>query len=58
MTDKIVAVIALLSMCAFVSIVFIWVPEPSLIAVCVVVMLMAAYDFYRMLFLNDKNKGD
>jgi hypothetical protein len=50
--DKILAIIALLVLAAFLSVLIYYVPQPALTAVCVIVVLMAAVDFVRMAFLG------
>ncbi|MEM8797925.1 MAG: FeoB-associated Cys-rich membrane protein [Pseudomonadota bacterium] len=57
MIDKFIAILALLMLLTFVSVIIIWVPEPSLIIVCLVVVAMAAYDFYRMLVIEPRKNG-
>jgi hypothetical protein len=54
MTDKIMAIAALATMITFLSTVAIFVPEPDLIAVIVLVSLLAMYDFWRSL----RKRGD
>jgi hypothetical protein len=49
MTDKIMAILALATMIAFLSTVAIFVPHLDLIAVIALVSLLAIYDFWRSL---------
>lgn len=46
LTDRILALIAALSMIGFVSFLPIWVPSPDLIIVVVAVVLLMLYDFW------------
>ncbi len=50
MSDKVVAIFALLVFIGFLGILVIWVPEPDLVVVTVVVVAMAIYEFWRSLF--------
>lgn len=57
MFDKVLAVVAILTLAVFVSVVVWFVPEPDLIIVTVVVLAMAAFDFYLMAFRKN-GSGD
>lgn len=57
MTNSIIALVALGCLGLFLAVVVIWVPEPALIAVCIVSMAMAGYDFYRMIVLVPRQKA-
>ena len=48
MLDKVLAVFSLGCLVAFMAIVVYYIAEPDLTIVTVVVLLMAAYDFYRL----------
>ncbi|MDJ0738356.1 MAG: hypothetical protein QNJ91_01485 [Gammaproteobacteria bacterium] len=54
MTDKIMAVLALATLVAFLGVVAWFVPEIDLIVVITFVLLLAAYDFWKSL----RNKPD
>ena len=56
MTDKVLAVIALLGLIAFAMVIPIFVPEPDLIILTVGCVLLATYDFWRELF-TEKGGG-
>ena len=56
MTDKILAIFALLGLVAFAIVIPIFVPEPDLIILTVGCVLLATYDFWRELF-TDKGDG-
>ena len=47
--DRILALVAMATLVAFVGLVAIFVGIPDLIVVCVVVLAMAIYDFWRAL---------
>lgn len=53
MTDKIMAVLALLTMIASLATVAFFVPDIDLILVIIVVSLLASYDFWRQLRSGD-----
>jgi hypothetical protein len=46
--DKVLAVVSLGCLIAFMAIVIYYIAEPDLTIVTVAVLLMAAYDFYRL----------
>ena len=48
MLDKVLAVFSLGCLTAFMAIVLYYIAEPDLTIVTVVVLLMAAYDFFRL----------
>ena len=48
MLDKVLAVLSLGGLTAFIAIVIYYIAEPDLTIVTVAVLLMAAYDFYRL----------
>lgn len=50
MTDKILAILALMALTAFVSTVPIFVPDIDLIIFAVLCVALAAFDFWRELF--------
>ena len=54
MIEKATAVIALLGLIAFVSVVPLYVPEPTLIILTIACVLLAAFDFWRQLFRRRK----
>ena len=51
---KIIALLALACLVAFTGIVLAFVSEPDLIIITVVVLMMAAYDFYLQIFRAPK----
>ena len=53
--DKALAVISIAGLVAFVGTLMVFVKEPDLIIVCVVVLFMAAFDFYLLAFKKKKN---
>ena len=53
MTDKIMAVLALITLIAFLSVVAFFVPDIDLIIVIAVVSAMAIYDFWQQLRTRD-----
>ncbi len=56
MFEKVLAVVALLTLAAFVGVVVWFVPELDLAIVTIVVLGMAAFDFYLVTF-RKKNSG-
>lgn len=48
--DKILALVSLGLLSVFLGIMIVWVREPDLVIVCLVVFAFAAYDFYRLAF--------
>lgn len=50
MTDRILALLALVSLALFISVVPIFVPSPDLILLAIFCLLLAAFDFWRQLF--------
>lgn len=54
--DKLLAIVSLLVLGAFLGILVAWVPSVDLTVVVVIVLAMAAYDFYRSLF-GSRNGG-
>lgn len=48
MLDKVLAVFSLVCLVAFMGIVVYYIAEPDLTIVTVVILLMAAYDFFRL----------
>ena len=50
MLDRIIGIAAIATLAAYVGILIGFVPEADLTTVLVVVVIMAAYDFYRALF--------
>ena len=57
MTDKIIGLLAIAVLIGFVGIIIGFVPDLDLIAVVVIVVAMAAYDFYKSLFVKSNNSG-
>jgi hypothetical protein len=53
--DWIVAPLALASFALCLAVVPYFVPDPDLAIVCIVAMVMAAYDFWRMAFRRRNN---
>lgn len=49
-SDKIIALFALLALIVFNSVVLIWVAEPDLIILVSVGLILAVYDFWRDVF--------
>jgi hypothetical protein len=58
MSDKIMAVVALATMIAFLSVVAWFVPEIDLIIVIALVSLLAMYDFWETLHSRKANRDD
>ena len=58
MTDKIMAVVALATMIAFLGVVAWFVPDIDLILVITFVSLLAIYDFWQSLRHKKKNNDD
>jgi hypothetical protein len=58
MSDKIMAVLALGTMIAFLGVVAWFVPEVDLVAVIVLVSLLAIYDFWQTLRRRDANRKE
>jgi len=56
MSDKIMAIVALVTMIATVGVVAVFVPDKDLIAVIVLVSLLASYDFWDT-FRGRRNGG-
>lgn len=56
MSDKILAVVALVTMITCISTIPLFVPDPDLIIVVVVVSAMAIWDFWKT--LRDAGKGN
>lgn len=52
MLDKVFAVLALAAFAAFLAILIYFVPRPGLVIVCVVCILLCAYDFLRSAFIR------
>ena len=52
MTDKVLAFVALLGLIAFAIVIPIFVPEPDLIILTAGCVVLAAYDFWRELFVD------
>ena len=50
MIDKVLAIAAILTLVAFVGVVVWFVPEPDLMIISVIVLVMAAFDFYLLKF--------
>ncbi len=50
--DKVLAVLSLLVLAAYLSVLVWYVPQPGLTTVCIVVLLLAAVDFVRMAFFG------
>lgn len=50
MTDKILALMALATLAGFLGIIVSFVPEPDLVIIVAVVILMTCFDFFRELF--------
>jgi len=53
--DRIIGIVALLVLIAFTGVLLVFVPDIDLAVVVVVVALLAAYDFYLMLFKEGGN---
>jgi hypothetical protein len=56
MLDKVLAIVAILTLIACVGVVVWFVPEPDLIIITVIVMAMTIFDFYDLTF--GKKKSD
>ena len=48
--DKLLALVSFLILCIFLGVMILWVREPDLTVVCLVVAAFVAYDFYRLAF--------
>lgn len=48
--DKILAMVGLLGLVAFNSVILIWVAEPDLIIIVSTALILAGYDFWRSVF--------
>ena len=48
-TDRILAMLAILTMIAFVGVIIVRVPHIDLVIVCLITIVLASYDFYRTL---------
>ena len=57
MTDKIMAIVALLTMISFLSVVAWFVPDIDLIIVIALVSLMAVYDFWQTFHHKKRKKN-
>jgi Na+-transporting methylmalonyl-CoA/oxaloacetate decarboxylase gamma subunit len=58
MTDKIMAILALATMIAFLGTVVVFVPDVDLIVVIAFVSALATYDFWRTFRERRTGKGD
>lgn len=58
MLDKSLAIISLLCLIAFLGVLVFFVKETDLTVIAVVVVIMAAYDFYAQLFRKKRTAGD
>ena len=56
MLDKVLAIVAILTLFASVSVVVWYVPEPDLTIITVIVLVMAVFDFY--VTFRKKNSDD
>jgi hypothetical protein len=54
LTDKILALVALLGLIIFNSVILIWVAEPDLIILVSIGLILAAYDFWRSVFRQSR----
>jgi len=52
--DKVIALLALLGLIAFNSVILIWVATPDLIILISVALFIAAYDFWDSLFSKSR----
>ena len=50
--DKILATLSLLAFAGFLGVLIYFVPRPGLVAVCVVSVLLCAFDFARSAFIR------
>ncbi len=58
-TERLIALVALLGLIAFMSVLLIFVGETNLTVIVTIGLLFAAYDFWRELFATKGNeKGD
>ena len=55
LTDKIIALMGLLGLIIFNSVILIWVAEPDLIILVSVALSLAAYDFWREVFSKPRD---
>lgn len=58
MFDKLLALVSITSFAAFVSILIYYVTEPDLTIICIVVILMAFFDFFLLTRSKPKNGAD
>lgn len=54
LSDKILALVALLGLIIFNSVILIWVAEPDLIILVSIGLALAAYDFWRSVFRKSR----
>jgi len=54
LTDKILALVALLGLIIFNSVILIWVAEPDLIILVSIGLILAAYDFWCSVFRRSR----
>lgn len=52
--DKILALVGLLGLVVFNSVILIWVAEPDLIIIVSIALILAAYDFWRSVFRKSR----
>ncbi len=57
MLDKVLAIVAITTLFAFVGVVVWFVPDPALATVNIIVLAMVVYDFYPQTF-RKKNSDD
>ena len=58
MLDRFLALISILTFAGFVGILIYYVTEPDLTIICVVVLLMAFFDFYLLTRARSRSGGD
>jgi hypothetical protein len=54
LSDKFLALVALIGLIIFNSVILIWVAEPDLIILVSIGLILAAYDFWRSVFRHSR----
>ena len=57
MLDKVLATVSILCLIASVGVVVWFVPEPDLMIITIIVLMMAVFDFYLMAFRKKNSKN-
>ena len=56
--DWIVAPVALICFALSMGVIVVWVPSPDLAIVCIIAVLLAAYDFWLSAFRSVRSRND